>query len=90
VIVFDDVASFSDAIVFDDVLMEEQVAQVEPVVEFGPGGVPMCATLHAANCVRDDDFVDGIAIIGDTRPIPEPHTGALLGLGLALLARRRK
>ncbi len=52
--------------------------------------LPLCGTLYAGNCVRDDDFSGDFVI--QAQPIPEPDTAALMALGIAGLAwqgRRR-
>jgi hypothetical protein len=85
-IVFDSVSPFREPIEFADALMEEQQQQVLGDASQG-APLPLCGTLHAANCVRDDDFTG--ALLPKATPIPEPHTGALLALGLGLLAWRR-
>ena len=48
--------------------------------------LPLCGTLFAGNCVRDDDFTSGFVIEVDPQPVPEPDTAALMALGMLGLA----
>jgi hypothetical protein len=52
--------------------------------------LPLCGTLHAGNCVRDDDFTGGGGNIEDAQPIPEPGTSVLVALGLTALGLHRR
>ena len=53
------------------------------------GVLPLCGTLYAANCMRDDDF-SSATLPPSLTAIPEPGTGLLVGLGLVGLAWRRR
>jgi len=88
VIADDDLGQYTEDIAFEDVLMQEvqQTIPLTAVLDLGP--TPLCGTLHAANCVRDDDLTGETLVI--SQPIPEPGSGALLGLGVLLLAWRRR
>ena len=59
-----------DGGVVDDFIDEFEIAADELL--------PLCGTLPAGNCVRDDDF----AGVGGDVVVPEPATAALLALGL--------
>ncbi len=48
---------------------------------------PLCGVLHAANCVRFDDFASGG---GGFSVVPEPSTGLLMAGGLLILALGRR
>ena len=48
---------------------------------------PLCGVLHAANCVRFDDFTSGG---GGFPMVPEPSTGLLVAGGLLMLALGRR
>jgi hypothetical protein len=87
-IVLDDVGEFVQDITFKDILMDEPDVTLlagDPYAEL----VPLCGTLHAGNCVRDDDLTSVDREIRQGQPIPEPGTGALMALGLAALGCRR-
>jgi hypothetical protein len=88
-IVLDDVGEFVQDITFKDILMDEP----SPTLLAGdPGGdlLPLCGTLHAGNCVRDDDLTGGSGEVEEGQPIPEPGTGVLVALGLTALGCRRR
>jgi hypothetical protein len=90
-IVLDDVGQFVQDITFKDILMDEP----SPTLLAGdPDGdlLPLCGTLHAGNCVREDDLTGGGGggDIDEGQPIPEPGTGVLVALGLTALGRRRR
>lgn len=90
-IVLDEVDQFVRTVVFKDVLT---TSVVEPSV----GGNdffelhPLRSPIPFGNGVRFDDFVGGGGGAELTPPpvVPEPGTGALMGLGLACLASRRR
>ena len=88
-IVLDDVGEFVEDITFKDILMDEPA---KPMLAGDPDAdlLPLCGTLHAGNCVRDDDLVSGGGEVEEGTPIPEPGTGVLLALGLAALGCRRR
>jgi hypothetical protein len=89
-IVIDDDGQLPQEVVFEDILVRDPPMQVA-TLELDPSDLlPLCGTLHAANCVRDDDFTTGGVLRGDVQPIPEPSAGALLALGLAALGARRR
>ena len=52
--------------------------------------LPLCGTLHAGNCVRDDDLTSPGVAIEEGQPIPEPGTAVLVAWGLAALGCRRR
>jgi hypothetical protein len=87
-IVIDDDGEYVEDIAFKDILMEEPPPML---LAGGPETdlMPLCGTLHAGNCVRDDDLVSGGGEVEEGAPIPEPGTGALLALGLFALGCRR-
>jgi hypothetical protein len=90
-IVLDDVGQFVQEITFKDILMDEPPPMLlagDPDADL----LPLCGTLHAGNCVRDDDFPagGGGGHIEEVVPIPEPGTGVLVALGLTALGRRRR
>jgi hypothetical protein len=87
-IVIDDGGEYVEDITFKDILMEEP-----PMLLAGDAAsdlMPLCGTLHASNCVRDDDLVNGGGEIEEGTPIPEPGTGVLVALGLIALGYRRR
>ena len=87
-IVIDDVGEFVEDITFKDVLMDEP----SPTLLAGDPDdnlMPLCGTLHAGNCVRDDDLVSVSGVgVEEGQPIPEPGTGVLVALGLIALGCR--
>jgi hypothetical protein len=88
-IVLDDVGEFLQEVAFKDILMDEPA----PMMVAGDPDdqlLPLCGTLHAANCVRDDDLTSTSLLFEQGQPIPEPGTGALLLLGLAALGCLRR
>jgi uncharacterized protein (TIGR03382 family) len=88
-IAFDDFGQIPPPVDFKDILMEEPVAVFAGIDE-DDFVLPLCGTLYAGNCVRDDDFSGDFVI--QAQPIPEPDTAALMALGIAGLAwqgRRR-
>jgi hypothetical protein len=88
-IVLDDVGEFLQEIAFKDILMVEP----PPMLLAGDPGselLPLCGTLHAGNCVRDDDLTSTSLRVEQGQPIPEPGTGALVALGLAALGCLRR
>ena len=88
-IVIDDDGQYVEDIAFKDILMEEPPPMLlagDPDAEL----MPLCGTLHAGNCVREDDLVSGGGEIEEGTPIPEPGTGVLLALGLIALGCRRR
>jgi hypothetical protein len=89
VIAIDDVGQPDVDIDFPDALIGDEPD--EPVVAQGDeiGVLPLCGTLYAANCVRDDDF-SSATLPPSLTPIPEPSSGLLLAFGLAGLAWRRR
>lgn len=82
-IAFDDLGEIEPPVEFEDVLMAAQDT-VLAAFDADDTALPLCGTLFAGNCVRDDDF--GFSIEIETQPVPEPETSALLGLGLIGLA----
>lgn len=87
-IVLDDLGDFAEDITFKDVLMEEPPSMLlagDPNAEL----LPLCGTLHAGNCVRDDDLAGPGVDVEVGQVIPEPSTAVLLALGLAALGCRR-
>jgi hypothetical protein len=88
-IVLDDVGQFVRDITFKDILMDEP----SPTLLAGDPNadlMPLCGTLHAGNCVRDDDLTGGGGHIGGGQPIPEPGTLVLVALGLTALGGGRR
>ncbi len=81
-IVLDELAPPEQQIVFKDALIPEEIPDVQ-VPDQSRLFLPLCNTLPATNCIRFDDFT---TVRASSIPIPEPGTGALVGLGLALLA----
>lgn len=88
-ILLDDVGDFIQDIVFEDILMEEPAPTLLAGV---PGNelLPLCGTLHAGNCVRDDDLTHVNMPVEEGQPIPEPGTAVLVALGLTALGCRRR
>lgn len=82
-IAFDDMGQLTPPVEFKDVLMDAQSTHLAGLLD-EDFVLPLCGTLYAGNCVRDDDFSGEFVI--DTRPIPEPDTAALMGLGILGLA----
>ncbi len=90
-IVFDDSGRRKPPVEFKDVLMEAQMTLLAMRVD-DDFVLPLCGTLYAGNCVRDDDFSGGLVLEALPVPVPEPDTVALMGLGMFGLAwqgRRR-
>ena len=81
-IVLDEFAPPEQQIVFKDALIPEEVPDIQ-VLDQSQLFLPLCNTIPATNCVRFDDFT---SVRAPVLPIPEPGTGALVGIGLALLA----
>jgi len=89
VIALDDVGEFTDDITFKDILMDEPAPTL--LADSSDGDLlPLCGTLHAGNCVRDDDLTGGGREVEEGAPIPEPGTGVLVALGLTALGWRRR
>ena len=86
-IVLDDDGEYVEDVTFKDILMEEppMLLAGDPEADL----MPLCGTLHAGNCVRDDDLVSGGGEIEEGTPVPEPGTGLLVVLGLTALGCRR-
>ncbi len=90
-IAFDDTGRRKPPVEFKDVLVESQMALLAMRVD-DEFMLPLCGTLYAGNCVRDDDFSGGLVLEALPVPVPEPDTVALMGLGMFGLAwqgRRR-
>lgn len=88
-IVIDDLGDFIEDIAFEDILMDEPSPTLlagDPDADL----LPLCGTLHAGNCVRDDDLVGTGVKIEEGQPIPEPSTAVLVALGLGILGCRRR
>jgi len=81
-IVLDELAPPEQQIVFKDALIPEEVPDIQ-VLDQSQLFLPLCNTIPATNCIRFDDFT---TVRAPVVPIPEPGTGALVGLALALLA----
>ncbi|MGI9591806.1 MAG: PEP-CTERM sorting domain-containing protein, partial [Myxococcota bacterium] len=84
-IAFDDFGAADTEVDFKDALMEEPLAALAPATA-DDFGLPLCGTLFAGNCVRDDDFSGSFVIESDPQPIPEPGSAALMVLGILGLA----
>jgi hypothetical protein len=73
-------------IVFKDALMDggstadPWIASIDPFET----NLGLCASMHAANCIRDDDLTSVNEVL--PVPVPEPRTAMLLTLGLLGLA----
>ena len=74
---------FPDALIGDEP-DQKVVAQGDEI-----GMLPLCGTLYAANCVRDDDFASA-TLPPNLTPIPEPGSGLLVALGLLCLGGWRR
>jgi hypothetical protein len=90
-IVLDDVGEFVKDTTFKDILMDQPFPRLlagDPDADL----LPLCGTLHAGNCVRDDDLTGGGGggDVEEGQLIPEPGTGVLVALGLTALGRRRR
>ena len=83
-IVVDQLAPPEEQVVFKDALIPEELAAVE-LLDPGSLFLPLCPAVPSMDCLRFDDFSTR-----DEVPIPEPASGALLGLGIALLAAARR
>jgi len=88
-ILIDDMGEFDEEIAFKDILMVEPAPML---LASSPGDelLPLCGTLHAGNCVRDDDLTSVSFDLEEGQPIPEPGTAALLALGLTALGCLRR
>jgi hypothetical protein len=84
-IAFDDFGQKHPHVDFKDILMDVQDFLLAAAVD-DDFTLPLCGTLYAGNCVRDDDFSGEFVIDDDSQPIPEPDTAALVGLGMLGLA----
>lgn len=82
-IALDDVGQLALNIVFRDALMQRERQQLLAAADPFGTNLGLCGTLHASNCVRDDDLITGTIV---TLPIPEPGSISLLALGLLGLA----
>ena len=85
-IVLDDVGPVAEEVVFGDALITGAPAERQ-LVEADDSLFPLCGVLHAANCVRFDDFTSGG---GGFAVVPEPSTGLLVAGGLLMLALGRR
>jgi hypothetical protein len=78
----DGVAQMIMDIVFKDALMDVEAVPDPVFATMDRDGVNLgvCGTLHAANCIRDDDLTSVSVVL--PIPVPEPGTATLLTLGL--------
>jgi hypothetical protein len=82
-ILLDQLAPPQEQVVFKDALIPDQIPQLQ-LPSQGDLFLPLCNTIPATDCLRFDDFTT----VSEEVPIPEPGTGLLAALGLALLAWR--
>jgi hypothetical protein len=90
-IVLDDVDDTPLDMLFDDALVGDTIASVPDGLPDAFGLGPIGGSVPLGNRVRFDDFPSGGPDDGVGGPvIPEPATGALLALGLGMLAIQRR
>jgi hypothetical protein len=85
-IVLDDVGPVAEDVAFGDALITGAPTE-RLLLKADDSLFPLCGVLHAANCVRFDDFASGG---GGFSVVPEPSTGLLMAGGLLILALGRR
>src|SRR5262245_40300881 len=81
----DERANQDDEVLFADALVPKQAPELA-MLDLGKYFLPLCSTIPSQNCLVYDDFTR----VTPRTAVPEPASASLFGVGLALLAFRRR